>query len=188
MPTRAITMTAGPAATGIDQETTAAAAAVSVACAEGKDWPAPQPSGNRTCTGSARQGRSRATCGLTRRTETRSAAPTAIPSITTARKRCGDLRHRYTAVSSSSRSRLRPLEAADMTKSIQGVPGWLKNASSSVSKPLFTGLTGVAPIRGTAAIGRHTKDGADGELRKARQGASRRGVQAVQQRAWAAHL
>ena len=77
---------------GAAHESTTAAAAVSAACAEGNDAPDPQPSGCFTRWGSAAQGRTRATAGLTTRTETRSAMPIDAAKSTAASAPCGDLR------------------------------------------------------------------------------------------------
>src|SRR2546426_6789484 len=54
-----------------------AAAAVSLAWLEGNESPLPHPSGYAMCTGSALQGRGRATWGFTTRALRRSAAPMA---------------------------------------------------------------------------------------------------------------
>src|SRR5690349_21523474 len=114
---------------GTAQEKIDAAAAVSVAWVEGNDCPAPHPTGAATWAGSARQGRTRATAGLTTRTETRSATPTATSRSAPASARCGDFHQRYSAASRASAKSSPRLEAASITASSQGVPGRLRKAS-----------------------------------------------------------
>ena len=76
---------------GAAQDKTTAAAAVSLACVEGNDCPAPQPSGCGTRAGSALQGRTRPNSGFTTRTLRRSATPIAAQRRMAASARWGDL-------------------------------------------------------------------------------------------------
>src|SRR5258708_7318738 len=79
-------------------------------------------------------------------------------------------------------------EAAAMTPSSQGMPGRLKNARRSRS--MGTQLHYPWRSGGVTSGGsiRRLFNGADGEVREARQGAARVGIQAVQQRVGPAHL
>ena len=131
-PTSSATPTASGPRPGRAHPKIPAAAAVSVACAEGNDCPEPQPRGATTALSTA-QGRARPARGFTSRTESTSPSPIEAQSSTAASTPCGDRRQRWIEPMSAAATRTRRLDAASMTKSSQGVPGRLKNASTSRS-------------------------------------------------------
>src|SRR3954471_2666836 len=113
------------------------------------------------------------------------------------------------AASAAIVSRTIRLDAAVITASSQGIPGWFNTASrwESMSggvdnpktvalstpgwqnRPFRDGRPGPAPHLGLyRAPTRESSDAADGEVRKAREGAARAGVQALEQRARPARL